>query len=400
MPAPALFVFSHLRWNFVFQRPQQLLSRLAGRWRVVFVEEPVRDAGPARLEGHAPGPGLEVLVPHTPIAAGGFHDGQIALLGPLLAAHARQHGLEGGVAWLCTPMALPLVDSVEPACLVYDCMDELGARLGAPHQLRQRENALLRRAALVLAGGPSLYEARRTRHPNVHSLPSAVDAAQFAPERLDPAHPEAAQAHALQGALPRPRLGFFGVIDERLDAALIERLADAHPAWQIVMAGPVVGIAPATLPRRPNIHWLGLQPHARLPHLLAGWDVALLPYALNAATRFFSPTETLEYMAGEKPIVSTAVPDVVALYGSLVEVARSAAAFVRACEAVLGERIEQRCARALDMLTTVSTQSWDRTADVVHRLLTAALLQAQRERAAVAAPARPRPVLVPLARPY
>jgi len=243
----------------------------------------------------------------------------------------------------------------------------------------------LKIADLVVTGGPRLYEAKRDANPNVLCLPSAVDAAHFAPERLDSYNPAAAQAQALQGALPHPRLGFFGVIDERLDAALVARLADAHPSWQIVMAGPVVKIDPATLPRRPNIHWLGLQPYARLPYLLAGWDVALMPFALNEATRFISPTKTLEYMAGEKPVVSTAVTDVIALYGSLVEVAHSPAGFVRACEAVLGESVERRCARALDMLTTVSTQSWDRTADVVHRLVTAALQRALRERPAAAA---------------
>lgn len=388
MPPPVLFVFSHLRWNSVFQRPQQLLSRLAGRWRVVFVEEPRHDPGPARLEVFTHGPCLEVLVPHTPVAATGFHDAQIALVGPLLAGHAQRRGVDGAVvAWLTTPMALPLAEALRPACVVYDCMDELAARDGAPRQLRQRESALLRRASLVMTGGPSLYEARRTKHHNVHSLPSAVDAAHFAPERLDPASDAAAQAEALQGALPRPRLGFHGVIDERLDAALVARLADAHPDWQLVMAGPVTGIDPALLPRRPNIHWLGTQPYERLPHLLAGWDIALMPYLLNASTRSMPPGKALEYMAGEKPVVSTAVPDVVALYGSVVAVARSAKEFVQACEAVLAESPGRRCARALDMLTTVSTQSWGRTADVVHRLVGAALQQAQREAAALAAPA-------------
>lgn len=387
MPPPVLFVFSHLRWNFVFRRPQQLLSRLAGRWRVVFVEEPRYDPGPARLEVVTLGSCLELLVPHTPVAASGFHDAQLAPLAPLLAGHVQRRDTDGAVAWLTTPMALPLAQALQPACVVYDCMDELAALEGAPRQLRQRESALLRRASLVMAGGPSLYEARRTKHRNVHSLPSAVDAAHFAPERLEPASDAAAQADALQGALPRPRLGFYGVIDTRLDAALVARLADAHPDWQLVMAGPVAGIDPAMLPRRPNIHWLGLQPYERLPHLLAGWDVALLPYVLNASTRSMCPGQTLEYMAGEKPVVSTAVPDVVALYGSVVAVARSAKDFVQACEAVLAEPPERRCARALDMLTTVSTQSWDRTADVVHRLLAAALQAAQREAAALAAPA-------------
>jgi glycosyltransferase involved in cell wall biosynthesis len=386
MPTPVLFVFSHQRWNFVFGRSQQLLSRLAGRWHVVFVEEPVQAPGPARLEVSAPGPCLEVLVPHTPLPQAGFDDAQIAALLPLLRAHAQRGAGEVTVAWLTTPMALPLAEALRPACLVYDCVEELAARDAAPRALRRREHALLREAGLVLAAGPSLHESLRTRHANVHSLPSAVDAAHFAPERLDPASDEAVQAAALQGALAHPRLGFFGVIDERIDAGLVARLAEAHPDWQLVMAGPVVGIDPATLPRRPNLHWPGLQPYARLPHLLAGWDVALLPYVLNATTRRLCPAQTLEYMAGEKPVVSTAVPDVVALYGSVATIGQGAGGFVQACEAVLHETIERRCARALDMLTTVSTPSWARTADVVHRLVHAAL---QQRRAARTPAARP-----------
>lgn len=389
MSAPVLFVFSHQRWNFVFRRSQQLFSRLAGRWRVVFVEAPVHEAGPARLEVRDAAPSLQVLVPHTPVEPEGFHDAQVAALAPLLSAHAKRCAPEGAVAWLTTPMALPLAEALKPACLVYDCAEDPGARRNAPRALRQHENALLRRAALVLAGGPSLHEARRTRQANVHSLPSAVDAAHFAPERLDLASDEAARAAVLQGGLPHPRLGYFGVIDERIDAGLIARLADAHPGWQVIMAGPVLGIDPATLPRRPNIHWLGLQPYATLPHLLAGWDVALLPFVLDATTRRLCPAQTLEYMAGEKPVVSTAVPDVVALYGSIVNVAHGAAGFVQACEAVLAEPLERRCARALDMLTTVSTQSWDRTADVVHRLVCAALQATPQRRAASASPALP-----------
>jgi UDP-galactopyranose mutase len=383
-PLPVLFVFSHLRWGFVFQRPQQILSRLAGRWRVVFVEEPVLADGPARLEVTMHGPHLEVLVPHTPVAAPGFHDDQIAMLVPLLTEHVRMQGLAGSVAWLYTPMALPLLEAVQPACVVYDCMDDLPSFLDAPKQLRQRESALMRRAALVMTGGPSLYESRRAQHPNVHCLPSSVDAAHFAPERLKPGSTHDLATQALQGHLPRPRVGYYGVIDERLDVSLVARLADARPSWSIVMAGPVAKIDPGALPQRPNLHWLGMQPYERLPYLLAGWDLALMPFALNEATRCISPTKTLEYMAGEKPVVSTAVPDVVALYGSVVAVAHGAGAFVDACDQVLGETRERRCRRAMEMLTTVSMHSWDRTADTVHRLVTEALSHARADAAASA----------------
>jgi len=313
-----------------------------------------------------------VVVPQTPVKASGFHDDQLAVLEPLLGDFMQRQQAQDSVVWLDTPMALPLVKTVRARCLVYDCMDELAAFKDAPRQLRQRESALLKQAALVFTGGPSLYEARRGRNPNVHCIPGSVDVHHFEPSRLLADSVEAQQAQALQGALPRPRLGFFGVIDERLDAGLVGAVADAHPEWQLVMAGPVVGIDPQNLPQRPNIRWLGLQPYSRL----AGWDLCLMPFALNESTRFISPTKTLEYMAGEKPIVSTPIDDVVLLYGNVVGIAHGAAGFVAQCEEILGESAAARCRRAIEMLTTVSTHSWNRSADSVHRLLTAAMLKA------------------------
>lgn len=377
MPPPVLLVFSHLRWGFVHQRPQHLLSRLAGRWRVLFVEEPVQAEGPPRLEVHSPQRHLDVLVPHTPVAAAGFHDNQLAAVAALLDEHLAARHLRVDVAWLYTPMALPLLQHVRPDCTVYDCMDELSAFKDAPRQLRQRESALMKSAALVLTGGPSLYEARRDQHPNVVCLPSAVDAAHFCPATLLPGSEHDREAAALQDHLPRPRLGFFGVIDERLDTELVARIADAHPDWSLVMAGPVVKIAPESLPQRPNLHWLGMQPYERLPYLLAGWDVALMPFALNEATRFISPTKTLEYMAGEKPVVSTAVRDVISLYGDAVEVARDHAGFIAACEHLLAESPSRRLERSLAMLRAVTLHSWDHSADCVHELMSRALASAR-----------------------
>ena len=256
-----LVVFSHLRWNGVYQRPQQLLTRLATRGPVIFVEEPVFAAGPARLEHETPAAGVEVLVPHTPIDVDGFHDDQLPALAPLLARRFAEAGVGDCVAWLNTPMALPLLSECRPRAIVYDCMDQLAAFEAAPRQMRQRETALLKVADLVLAAGPSLYEDKRALHPNVMCLPSAVDAAHYAPGAAGARTAALARAQHLQGHVARPRLGFFGVIDERIDLPLLARLADAQPAWQIVMVGPVVRIDPASLPRRPNIHWLGQQPY-------------------------------------------------------------------------------------------------------------------------------------------
>jgi UDP-galactopyranose mutase len=368
-----LIVFSHLRWSFVFQRPQHLLSRLSRHYRVLYIEEPVHTSGPAHLERISHGPNLDVLVPHTPIEAVGFHDDQLPVLQPLIARYLLANDIEDCIAWLYTPMALPLLATLKPRALVYDCMDELRAFKNAPRQLRQRETVLLKTADLLLTGGPALYEAKHAGHPNAHCVPSCVDAAHFSPEALDHASSYALQAQQLQGHLHDPRLGFFGVIDERFDIALLQALADAHPQWQLVMVGPVVKIDPTTLPRRPNIHWLGMQSYELLPHLLAGWDVCLMPFAINEATRFISPTKTLEYMAGEKPIVSTPVHDVIALYGDVVRVAEAGPDFILACERMLDEEPAARQQRIDSTLATVERSSWDRAADKVLDLLQAAV---------------------------
>ncbi|CAN5658790.1 hypothetical protein BH11PSE8_BH11PSE8_24220 [soil metagenome] len=369
----SLIVFSHLRWGFVYQRPQHLLSRLSKHFHVLFVEEPIHAAGPARLECIAQGPNLDLLVPRTPVDAAGFHDDQLPVLQPLLANHLREHGIVDYVVWFYTPMALPLMTQLKPRAVVYDCMDELSAFKNAPRQLRQRETALFKLADLVLTGGPALYESKRSQHHNVHCLPSSVDAAHFAPPRLDAGSEAARRAGELQGHLPRPRLGFYGVIDERFDVALLRSVAQSHPEWQLVMVGPVVKIDPAELPSLPNVHWLGMQSYDTLPHLLAGWDVCLMPFALNESTRFISPTKTLEYMAAQKPVVSTPVHDVAWLYGDVVRLGDGARNFVLACEEALAESGAARQARMQEMSLLVNRSSWNGAADEVCRLLREAL---------------------------
>ena len=366
---PPLIVFSHLRWSFVFQRPQQLMTRLAQHFDVYFVEEPVfADAEPALMSATHQN-GVEVLTPRTKEFASGFHDSQINAMKPLIADFMASRGLKDPLVWLTTPMALPLVADLEPRAVVYDCMDDLASHRFAPAELAAREKALMELADIVLAGGPSLYEAREGRHANLHCLPSAVDAAHFAPENLDGDDVEAAVATELHRGMAHPRLGFFGVIDERLDLGLVAALADRRPDWQIVMAGPVARIDPASLPQRPNIHWIGMQRYEALPHLMSHWDACLLPFALDKATRSLCPTKTLEYLAGGKPVVSTPIPDVVSLYGSAVRIGEDAGEFVAAVEEILGEHARERARRRARSQALVDACSWDGAAAFIAGML-------------------------------
>jgi UDP-galactopyranose mutase len=349
-----------------------LISRLAVQRPFFFVEEPELDAqGPTRWERSQPQPNLTVLRPRTPVQAPGFNAEQYPALQPLIADLTRE--LEGttAVAWLYTPMALPLAEALGPAALIYDCMDELSLFAGAPPELVSREAALLECTDVMFTGGPSLFRAKQACHPNVHCFPSSVDAAHFRAARKG-SQPGIAEAED-QAALPHPRLGYCGVIDERLDLRLLDFLAHSRPDWQIVLVGPVVKIDPASLPRRPNIHYVGQRSYSELPRYLSGWDVSLLPFARNDATRFISPTKTLEYMAAELPIVSTPITDVAEPYGDIVYLGDTPEEFLAACEAALASGPEERSDRAARMRRVLAGTSWDVTASAMEKLITDAL---------------------------
>jgi glycosyltransferase involved in cell wall biosynthesis len=361
--ASAIIVFSHLRWDFVFQRPQHLLSRLAEHYPIIFVEEPVYDEQGSSLSTYSPAPNILVCQPHTPVNMPGFHDDQLPYMQKVVRQLVQEH--EDHIAWFYTPMALPLLQEMDPRLVVYDCMDELAAFKNAPKQLLQRENGLMKVADIVFTGGQSLYRSKRDRHPNVHCFPSSVDAAHFL-QSLDRTN-----SHPLHRGIPGPRLGFYGVIDERFDADLIAKVADAHAGWQIVLVGPVVKINPASLPQRPNIHYMGQQPYEALPKFLAGWDVCLLPFALNDSTKFISPTKTLEYMAAELPIVSTPVRDVAEIYGDIVAIAGDAPSFIAACEAALLASPEELAQKISRMRQVLKLTSWTSTAAKMRELMDA-----------------------------
>lgn len=365
MNLPTLLVFSHLRWGFVFQRPQHLLTRLARHYTVLFIEEPVYEPGDDGIRRTFPAPNVSVIQPHTAVDAPGFHDRQIASLQLLLSTLIGDD--ERPIAWFYTPMALPLLSAFNVAAIIYDCMDELSAFAQAPRQLRQRESALMARADLVFTGGTSLYEAKKGRHPHVFCFPSSVDAVHFE-QALDRSN-----GHPLQNDLPPFRLGYYGVIDERLDFSLILALAESHPEWQIIMVGPVVKIDPAILPRRGNIHWFGQQSYQALPQFLAGWNVCLMPFALNASTRYISPTKALEYMAAHLPIVSTAISDTERHFGGLISIARDTSEFIAHCESAMNMTDENRVLMSARMQAAVAGTSWDKTAEQMFTLIKQAL---------------------------
>ena len=361
---PDLLCFSHLRWNFVFQRPQHLMTRCAAARRVFFIEEPIFDAAPVPRLHLEVSDGVTVVTPHLPC---GLDDDDItAMQRHLLDDLIDRQGITDFIAWYYTPMLLAFSDHLTPLATIYDCMDELSAFQGAPPALRMREAELMSRADLMLTGGQSLYEAKRDQHRNIHPFPSSVDVEHFSRARRISADPDD------QARIAHPRLGFFGVIDERMDLALLDGVAAARPDWQIVLLGPVVKIDPALLPRRANIHYLGARKYDQLPHYVAGWDVALLPFARNDATRFISPTKTPEYLAAGKPVVSTSIRDVVRPYGQqgLVRIADTVDPFVAACLAAMAEDPSERLTQADAFLRQTS---WDGTWLRISRLMNAVI---------------------------
>ena len=305
-----LVCFSHLRWDFVYQRPQHLLSRFANDRRVFYIEEPVFANSSMRLEVRETDDDVYVVVPQLP-------DGLrseiaiTAVMREMIYKLFLDHAIDDYVFWYYTPMALRFTSHFTPIASVYDCMDELSAFKGAHSELPALEKELFKTVDLVFTGGQTLYEAKRDQHRAVYAFPSSIDASHFKKARTSRVDPSD------QSEIPHPRLGFFGVIDERFDRDLLDQVAQQRPDWHFVMIGPVVKIDPETLPKHANVHYLGPKKYDELPAYLAGWDIALLLFARNESTRFISPTKTPEYLAAGRPVISTSIRDVVRPYGEL-----------------------------------------------------------------------------------
>lgn len=365
-----LVCFSHLRWNFVYQRPQHLLTRFSRVHKVYYVEEPVFDSAPDHLEVSKPADTLWVLVPH--LREGTNEEDCIVRQKELLANFFIENDITQYFFWYYTPMALPISDHLNPALVVYDCMDELSAFKFAPQALKDREKELFRKADLVFTGGYSLYEAKKNRHPDVHPFPSSIDAGHFHKARLYSIDPPD------QENIPHPRIGYFGVIDERMDLNLIEGIARRKPEWHIVMLGPVAKISPDSLPKQPNIHYLGMKSYDELPSYISGWDIAMLPFAHNEFTRYISPTKTPEYLAAGKPVISTPIIDVLRQYGrnGLVNIAGTPEEFVRVALLELENTDRDEWLQQIDEL--LSHNSWDKTWQRMMYLVTRKLNEKER----------------------
>lgn len=352
--------FSHLRWNFVYQRPQHLMSRAAGRGRVFYVEEPVYTETPDQLRVDID-PANQVIVvrPELKRTVGGDHvvpeDMFKRRMAGLMDQLIFEHEITDFVIWYYAPMALAFSGHLKSRAIVYDCMDELSAFKFAPAELIEYEQKLLSKADVVFTGGHRLYQAKKAFHANTHSFPSAIDKAVFYPARA--AHQEPAD----QVSIGYPRLGFFGVIDERFDIDLVRGLADLKPEWQFIFIGPVVKIEESALPANGNIHYLGMKNYQELPDYISGWDLCIMPFAINASTEFISPTKTPEFLAAGRRVISTPVHDVVYPYGAngLVGIAENAEGFIEIAERFLREKTDSLWLGKVDQY--LSTISWDKT---------------------------------------
>jgi glycosyltransferase involved in cell wall biosynthesis len=377
-----LIVHSHLRWDFVWQRPQQILSRLARRRPVLYVEEPVfaADARRASLDVSHPSAGVHRVVPRLPGAVRESYDDALtavrALLLDLVGGGGPLAGrFDDAIQWFYTPMpARTMLGAFGERAVVYDCMDELAQFRFAPPDLTSRERLLMACADIVFTGGYQLYASKARYHDNVHFFGCGVDAEHFARARSE----QTVVPPELAG-LPRPVLGYFGVVDERLDYELIDRLAAAFSRGSVVFVGPLAKVDPRELPQQPNLHWLGQRAYDELPEHVKGFDVCLMPFALNEATEYINPTKTLEYMAAGKPIVSTAVPDVVRNFAPIVRVAHSIDSFIDQAGAAVAsgvsdaERIEAGIGRA-------RAASWESIVSAMDRLMVAAISDRAGER--------------------
>jgi glycosyltransferase involved in cell wall biosynthesis len=353
--APAkydLIVFCHLRWDFVYQRPQHIISRMSALHKILFIEEPV--SAPAGTEDSGRliviNNNLHVLQPYVQSIRG---------ISDILDQYVSDRAVS--IGWFYSPAFESLSSEFRFSTIVYDCMDELSLFKGASPELLEQEKHLLAKADVVFTGGKSLYEAKSRLHDHVFCFPSSVDAAHFAKAMNGIGVPEDI------AAIPQPVIGYYGVIDERIDMPLIENVAKKNPSASFVMVGPLAKITEDDLPKADNIYYLGMKSYDELPGYLKAFRVAMMPFAMNNATRYISPTKTLEFMAGNKPIVSTPVYDVVRDYSHCVAIAPDAHNFSKAISRILQQPVKEQPDPAYGSI--LKATSWDATVEQMNMIL-------------------------------
>jgi UDP-galactopyranose mutase len=357
-----ILCFSHLRWNFIYQRPQHLLTRFSQESRVFFWEESVQDAAVDYYDiSKQTDRDVWVIVPH--LTPGKSAEQNNAALQNLLHQLLVSMELKKYATWYYSPMALEFSSQLSPALVVYDCMDELSGFRFAPENLKSNEAKLFKKADIVFTGGHHLYSAKKHLHNNIHPVPSSIDKSHFSQARKQLTAPFD------QAGIPHPRIGFYGAVDERFDVQLLQGLANRRANWQFVIVGPVVKIDPATLPENTNIHYLGAKEYQELPQYLSGWDIAMMPFAINESTTYISPTKTPEYLAGGKPVISTAIRDVVVPYGEqqLVHIVNTADEFISAAENIFAERDRKEWLNKTDKF--LDDISWEKTWQKMNTLM-------------------------------
>lgn len=346
-----IIVFSHLRWEFVFQRPQHIVTRLAAERNILFVEEPIANNNEGAYKLIHPTDSVTVLQPMV---------ASINDIGPLLKNCLQ--GTTFNTAWFYSPSFINVLNHLQFEKVVYDCMDELTLFKGAPPELINQEDTLLGKANIVFTGGKLLYESKRKKHPHVHCFPSSVDYNHF--------------QKALNGiAIPAdmlfkgPIVGYYGVIDERIDYDLLSAIAHDLKEVSFVMIGPLAKVNAADLPQAVNLHYLGMKDYALLPAYLKAMDVAMMPFALNQATKYISPTKTLEYMAAHKPVISTPIYDVIRDYGSIIDIVADAKGFAAVLNKILQRTEKEKEAMVDNYERVLAATSWDKTVKKMEEIL-------------------------------
>lgn len=372
---------SHLRWNFVWQRPQQFLSRFAAKHPILFIEEPdyCLDEG-TRIEVSRPMANVTVVTPQFARSLRGTDQ-----VGPMMLhttreamAHANADGkFDAPLLWVYSPMESAwALDEFPVRAIIYDCMDELSQFHGAPKELIDNERRLMDRADIVFCGGYELWMKKSRQHPNAHFFGCGVEYDHFA------------QAQNKSLPLPEdvaniahPTAGWFGVVDERMDYDLLGKVAQLRPNVNFVVVGPVVKVDPASLPQAPNLHWLGGRDYKVLPDYCRAFDVCLMPFALNEATEFINPTKALEYLATGNPVVGTPVADVVRQYADTILIASTAEDFAHCIDRALENPDSTMISKGIER---AKDSSWERTVDHMQNLIEDAVAGSTRPKAVLA----------------